>query len=296
METRFIIPESKQQPHFKTLIELLVKQFTPLYIYEFAQLVQVERVNSVFCSALRQEHYLYCLLVITPGSGAVASQIQAYADRHFTGAKVIVHAHAQDALLKLANPNRGYFAAVFSRGLLCYHAAGAPPVVAVKALNPKKWLGRAIVHWRNHHQMANGFLTAARQAVANGHYSLCLFLLHLAVAEACLGLIYVFMAYQSETTNLKHLLYTCACFSKRPLQYFLGTAENELLLKVLMRSDNSAIWEADFGLADKSADCFLTLVAGFLPLANKMCKAHFAALQLDVNAAKARRKEGRKHG
>ena len=288
---KFIPTESQQANHFKVLIELLVAQFVPLQVYQFAQLEQSETLRSVFSTA-NEAQCVYYLLVITAGSEAMENRMQHFVDETYTEGKVIVQAYAQEILHKDIQQCNGFLAAVFNKGQLYYSAARAIGLDGFRPPSPKKWLGRAIVHWRNQSHMADGFLKAAAQAIDSDHDQICLFLLNHAIAKACTGLIYVFMGHQPDCSNLERLLYICACFSKLPLQHFLGTPVNEALLQLMMKSCSRTGEPAGFSLKGVSAYRFLELVEGFLKMANTLSEAHFISLQQGVEQWRASRKEG----
>ena len=281
-------PIENQQPiHFKAFMELLVGEFAPMQIYQFAQTLQTESLNSVFCTARRQEQQVYYLLIITAGSEPKENRMQQFIAERYTEAKLIVFVHAQHTLLKPDHACKGFFARVFHHGQLLYRAAAAIDLQELRAPNSKKWIGRAMVHWRNRNNMATGFLTAAEQAIDSDHEQVTLFLLNQVIAQACAGLIYVLMGYQSEHRDLKRLLEITACFSKLPLQHFVGTPENETLLNILLKSCSGIGDPSSFSLEGRSAYRFLELVDEFLKMANILCKAHFSTLQAALVEAKA---------
>jgi HEPN domain-containing protein len=286
MENKINLNEKQDNNGFTALIELLVQHFTPVQIYRFAKVKQQEQLQSVFAMGGRHKQYVYYLLVVTEGSAVMERSIQDFVDTHYTHAKVVIHAHELQTLLKNSNQSNGFFASVFNQGKLCYTAPGTASLAEFKAPSPKKRLGRAVVHWRKRKEMATGFLEAAERIIEDGHEKIGVFLLHHAVEQACLGLIYVFMDYRPEARDLKQLLYVCACFSKLPLQHFLGTPDHEELLHMMMKSFTKARKQEDFSMADHSIYRFLEVVESFLKLATKLAETEFKTQQQAIDNVK----------
>ena len=286
MSTKFDPIENQQPTHFTAFIELLVGEFAPMQIYQFAQTLQTESLNSVFCTARRQEQQVYYLLLITADNEPKENRMQQFITTTYTEAKVVVMVHGEDTLLQPNHPCKGFFSRVFNDGQLLYRAAGAIVLDEVRAPNLKKRIGRAMVHWRKRNHMASGFLTAAEEAIDSDHEQVTLFLLNQAIAQACAGLIYVLMGYQSDQRDLKRLLEISACFSKLPLQHFVGTPESEALLNIIIKSCSRTNTPGDFSLEGRSAYRFLDLVDEFLKMTGKLCQAHFAMLQAALVEAK----------
>lgn len=276
----------KRQVAFNALIGLLVHEFAPLYIYQFAKKVNQEKLNSVFWNGEDQWKCTYYLLMITGGSMALEHQAQEFVNRNCLELKVIIHVHGHETLLRNINHCNGYFARVINEGKLHYVAPGVDCLKPLQMPNIKKRLSRAIVHWRKRKEMADGFFMAATQAAESGHEQVSLFLLHHATEQACVGLIYVFMDYQSDIRNLERLLYVCACFSNRPFQHFLGTADNEMLLKIMMKGFSQARYDQGFSIGNHSIYRFLDLVESFLKLAITLCEAQFNIMKIEVDQIK----------
>lgn len=275
MNLKIKTSETEKSQPFKALIAQLVQAYAPLQIYQFGKLMKREQVNSVFCNAQLQTQRIYYLLMVIESSEAIESDVQDFADRAFAAAKVIVQVHGQATLLKHLNHRNGYFATVVNQGKLCYTVPGVAEVSGLQPPNPKKRLGRAIVHWRNRCQMANGFLVAAEQAIAQGYDHAGVFLLHQATEQVCMGLIFVFTDYQPHLRNLDRLLYLCACFSLKPLDHFFGNKEDEVLLKIMMGSVCRQCDEKGVSLEGRSVNGVVELVGGFLKLGKGLCEGYF---------------------
>lgn len=278
MEIKTLNP-TQQLPHFSELISLLVAQFKPIHIYQFAQWIHHEETHSIFADTQRQEQVVYYLLVVTDGTASRENEIQVFLDRNFTAAKVILHAHGQEVVQRNLKASNVYFSAVLKHAVLCYQKEGAFSPEEIRMPNPKRWLGKAIVHWRNRSTMAQGFSEAAEHALEYSNERICLYLLYQATEQACVGLIWVFMGYKSDLRNIRRLLYTCGSFSQVPLQHFMGTLENQKLLDVMMKCFSQIRYEDDFSLEGKSIYRFVELVQGFLELADSLCKERFKILE-----------------
>lgn len=275
----------KQAKEFKKLIEFLVEAFSPLQIYQFAKLRHREKLKSVFTQQQELDQWTYYLFMITKSDSAPLS-IQNYVDERYTVAKVIVLVEPQENLLKGQHNCNGYFASIVHHGKLCYSNEDTACYAVVRHPNVRRFLGRAISHWRNRLQMVKGFLEAGEQALEANHERVCLFLLYQASEQLCKGLIYVFMGYQEQTGNLKRLLYITACFSNLPLNHFMATPDHEALLEIMCKSIALGSHKAEELPADKSIYRFLELVESFLKLADQLCNAEFEVLQLEVGEVK----------
>ncbi|GGE47934.1 hypothetical protein EV200_104162 [Pedobacter psychrotolerans] len=283
MNVKTHTPEVKTNTILTHAIHLLVQQFAPLQIFCFATLTQQEEVKSVFSPSLLQTQRTYYLLMITECAVVKEKSVQNFIDKACTNCKVIILVQEQDMLLKKHHHANDFFTAVIKCAELCYSRPDFKPVFLPTVLNRKKQLGRVILHWRKRLEVANGFWAAAEQAMGSGKEEISIFLLHHAIEQGCMGLIYVFMHYRPDGYNLKQLLYLCACFSKSTLQHFLGIPENERLLEIIMESFHRINFEINPDLEIKSFFKFLDLTEGFLDLAKSICEAQFKVLQLAVD-------------
>ena len=280
METLTPIGKAKRPAHFIAFLEKLVAQFKPLQVYQYAQLGQQSQVHSSFCATGQQEEAIFYLLVITEGSTRIENGIQEFANQHYTSGKLVVHAHGADALKQNVAQSNYYFATVLNQGQLLYSNNGVLCLEEVTTPRPEKRLEQAKLHWKHRGKMANGFLLAADRSLEEDHETVCLFLLHQVIEQACIGLIWVFMGYKSDLHNLRRLLYVCGCFSKKPMQHFMGTPENEVMLGIIMRSYSEARYRESFSLENRSAYNFLELVERFMELAEELCKEKFEEMEL----------------
>lgn len=169
---------------------------------------------------------------------------------------------------------------MLNQGQLLYSANGVLCLEEVPTPQPEKRLAQAKLHWKHRSKMANGFLLSADRSLEEDHETVCLFLLHQVIEQACIGLIWVFMGYKSDMHNLRRLLYVCGCFSKKPMQHFMGTPENEVMLGIIMRSYSEARYRESFSLENRSAYNFLELVERFMELAEELCKEKLEELEL----------------
>lgn len=279
METINHLSKAKKPAHFMAFLEKLVAQFKPLRIYQYAEYTAQIQVDSIFAELQQNEHIVYYLLVITEGTASIEGEMQRFVDQNYKEAKVVVNAHGDEILQRNLKVCNGYFSTVLKYGALYYLREDATPMGEVRMPNPKKWLGKAIVLWRNRNNMAEGFSEAAEHALEYNHERICLYLLYQAIEQACVGLIWVFMGYKSDLRNIKRLLYTCGCFSQPILQHFMGTVENQKLLDVMMKCFSQVRYEDDFSLEGKSIYRFVELVQGFLELADSLCKERFQLLE-----------------
>lgn len=282
METTNYLSSAKKPAHFMAFLEKLVAQFKPLQVYQYAQFAQQWQAASVFCAPQHKDEAVYYLLIITEGSTRIENGIQDFANQHYAEGKVVVQAHGAAALKQNIAQSNYYFATVLNQGQLLYSANGVLCLEEVITPRPEIRLAQAKLHWKHRGKMAQGFLAAAERALEEDHETVCLFLLHQVIEQACIGLIWVFMGYKSDMHNLRRLLYVCACFSKKPMQHFMGTPENEAMLGIIMRSYSEARYRESFSLENRSAYNFLELVERFMELAEELCKEKFEAMEAEL--------------
>ncbi|MFW0718833.1 hypothetical protein [Pedobacter sp. N23S346] len=271
----------KHQP-LKALIAQLVQAYAPLQIYQFSKLTKKEHAKSVFSTAEMQKQRTYYLLMLTETAGIKESQVQDFVASANVNAKVIIQVRARAVLLKQLNQRNAYLATITNLGKRWYSAPGQEENPALLKPNPKKLLGKNIVHWRKRSEMATAFFIAAAQAIKMRQKQTCLFLLNEAAKQACLGLIYVFMGDEPEQYNLQCLLNLCACFSKLPEQCFLGTPQRRLLFEIMVKYASQLGCGEDFDLQGKSIDQFRDLVDEFLKVVEVLCKERLAVLQKGI--------------
>ncbi|WP_199119358.1 hypothetical protein [Pedobacter sp. ASV28] len=282
MEKATLTP-TENSGHLNALVALLVEKFSPLQVYQYAWATQREQLGSTFLGERRQEEEIFYLLLITEGTACIENEIQQYADSSYKGARAIVHAHAEATLRQnVANTNY-YFCSVLNRGQLLYSANGLAGPNMVPMPRPERRLKMAKQHWKHRRAMAMGFLVAAERSIEEGHESVSVFLLYQVAEQVCIGLIWVFMGYKTDVRNLRRLLYVCGCFSKEPLRHFMGTAENEELLSLIIKGYVETRHQDGFMLECSLAYRFLALVEGFLELANGMCQKKFVEMRAALN-------------
>lgn len=216
-------------------------------------------------------------------SPAIERHIQSLLAEKVKDITLIVQVFAQEDIYKPGLPHNAFFASVINNGALIYIKEGLPVHPSPEMPNPKKRLAKAIVHWRNRNQMAQGFLAAADQALEQGHERVSLFLLHHATEQLVLGLIYVFMGYRPNPAKLEKLIYLCGCFSHLPLKHFMGTMDNKKLLQLLMESIKMGAEKVEVVLGEPSIYRFLELVESFVVLATNLCDEKFKVLQLELD-------------
>ncbi|MFD1630573.1 HEPN domain-containing protein [Pseudopedobacter beijingensis] len=269
METT-ILAKPENTKELNALVSLLLEKFNPLQIYLYAYYEEQSAYNSIFREARQQGEKVFYLLVVTEGTASMENAIQQYVDACYKEAKAIIHAHGEETLRLNLNQCNGYFTAVLNRGVLLYSADGLLAVQAVQGPNAEKQLLRIKEQWEHRIHLSKGFLHAAEEAVEHGDDPISIYLMYQAVEQTCVGLIAVFMGYKTDIRNLRRLLYVCGCFSKKPLQHFMGSPENEQLLNIMMKSFSEVRYGSDFDLEGRSPFRFLELAEGFVKLAEGM--------------------------
>jgi len=257
------------------MISLLIAEFKPLYIYQFAQMKQRGEILSIFAKPVLDVKEMYYLLLITEGTASRENEIQEFVDRNEREAYFVIHAHGEEILKRNLNYCNAYFTTVLNQGTLLYSANGKLLRTKVQGPNPEKQLLRVQAQWQRRSEMAKAFIGAAQQCLENGRDKVCIFLLHHACEQLCVGLIWVYMGYKSDIRNLRRLLHVCACFSTDPMQYFMGSDATEDLLTILMKSYRGSRYNDDFSLEGRSAYWFVEVVEGFYDLAEGLCLKRF---------------------
>lgn len=291
MKNRNDLPEFKSPKGVNSLIELLVQQFKPLQIYQYAQLGEQTQVNSSFCVAAVEEETIFYLLIITQGGTRIENGIHEFVNQHYKEGRVVVQAHSADTLKQNLAQSNFFFTTVLNQGLLLYSANGTLVVAEVATAKPERRLLQAQLYWKHRGNMAKGFLAAAERALEEQHESVSMFLLHQVIEQTCIGLIWVFMGYKSDMHNLRRLLYSCGCFSKKPMLHFMGTTENDALLSIIMRSYSEARYRESYSLGNKSVYRFFELVESFMELAESMCAEKFIQMGIALPASQENGKE-----
>lgn len=279
MLNKFITSAKDHPKNFSVFIELLVEEFAPLHIYQFASWEQTNKIESVFCPKNEERQQLCFLFILLDGNRLAEHVFQDFVDQHYREAKVIIYTHEMETLKKNMGVSHVFYLSVLAYGQIIYSKDGALEMLTAKTPNYKKWLGRAIVDWRHRKKMASGFFNAAEQAMEFEHEQVTLFLLHHSIIEASIGLIYVFMGYHPIDCRLKKMLCGCSCFSILPYQHFFGTKENEAMVEILIKCCSRAGYSADSRLGSRSIYRFIELVESYLALADQLCTTQFSTLE-----------------
>lgn len=107
---------------------------------------------------------------------------------------------------------------IYAKSELVYSQNG---ILAFPTFNPNKHTIKTSEDHEQRFRIAEGFYLGASDRMCNwAQYSVCVFMLHQAVEQLCIGLIEVCLGYRAEFGNLNRLLYfrknPCNCSRQRP--------------------------------------------------------------------------------
>jgi HEPN domain-containing protein len=139
-------------------------------------------------------------------------------------------------------------------------------------------------HWL---PLAEGFLQGAAECLAKCQYKVCMFMLHQAMEQCCIGLIRVHIAYRLEMHNLHRLLRLSLCFSDITYKMFVtGKSDDDRLFEVLIKSYSQARYKDDFSVDGHDAEKLYDRVSTILMVVLEMCKIKITALNYEADLYK----------
>ncbi|WP_406826408.1 HEPN domain-containing protein [Pedobacter sp. KACC 23697] len=211
-------------------------------------------------------------MAITETATRIDYEMQDFANADYQHGTITIIGHGRQSVIEAVQQNSRFFISVLSRGKLRYSKDGLTDHDPIPAFIPTKGAIKAIRHYEHRIPLADGFLMCASECLEKEQFSICAFMLHQAVEQTCICLLRVHIAYRSEFHNLYRLLRLCTCFSEKPLQLFLSTAEDERLFKLMAKSYSGSRYKDDFTVSRQDAERLYQKVASFVSLAKGMCK------------------------
>lgn len=264
-------PEAEHAVHFSAFIHRLVQKFEPLQIFSFSQHSYSHTSQGCFNADQGYFKCDYCLLAITETATRIDYEMQDFANADYQHGTITIIGHGRRSVIEAVQQNSRFFISVLSYGKLLYSKDGLFDNDAISVFIPTKGAIKAIKHYEHRIPLADGFLMCASECLEKQQFAICAFMLHQAVEQTCICLLRIHIAYRSEFHNLYRLLRLCTCFSEKPLQFFLSTAEDERLFKLMAKSYSASRYKDDFSVSRQDAERLYQKVASFVSLAKEMC-------------------------
>lgn len=265
--------------YFNALINKLAVRYQPLQIFNFSQSSFVQQNSGCFFSESSAQVFNYCLLLVTESKTRIDYDVQEFVNTDYKQGTITVICHCRQSIEEAIAANNRFFKTIYHIANLVYSQNGMLLANEVPAFIPTHAATKARKHYRHRFSISEGFYLGASECLSNWEqYSVCVFMLHQAVEQLCIGLIRIHMAYRSEFHNLSRLLNLCTCFSYAPLQLFSATAEDRRLFSFLSRSYSAARYQADFEVSKKDAISLCDKVSDFTALATQLCEEKIEAL------------------
>lgn len=280
---RILTPANEQTHYFKTFIEALVEKFQPQQILCLSQDLSTEETKSCFKKYGFDHTAHYCLLMVTESITRIDHQVQDFSNNYFKKGTVTIICHGKDTIADAIKANSRFFIKVYSSANLLYTSNGYSNYSKHTPYIPVQAGIKASRHYNHRISLAEGFLQGAGECLIQQQFTVCTFLLHQVVEQCCIALIRVQLGYRSEVHNLYRLLGICRCFSDHPYQLFLtGSAEDQRLFDVLVKSYSGARYASDFSVTKQDAKCLYDRVLAFVALTRTTCTE--AIQQLNAQA------------
>ncbi|PWS33222.1 HEPN domain-containing protein [Pedobacter paludis] len=271
MEPSKLSPEANHAVHFREFTQRLAQKFEPLQIFNFSQNRYTHTSKGCFNESLVSFKCDYCLLAVTESATRVDYEMQDFANTNYRQGTITIICHGKQSVMDAVQHNSRFFISVLATGKLLFSKDGLLDGDPIPPFIPTKGAIKALKHYEHRIPLADGFLMCASECLEKEQFGICAFMLHQAVEQACICLVRVHIAYRSEFHNLYRLLRLCQCFSERPFQLFLSTAEDERLFDVMAKSYSGSRYKDDFTVSRQDAENLYQRVASFLLLVKKMC-------------------------
>lgn len=216
MET--LTPSTSHTTDFNTFIAKLANKFEALQIFNFSQSSFTQNDQSCFKKGTLLHHCNYCLLLITDNTTQIDDEVQDFANTHYQHGTFTIICHSQQFIQDAIVNNNPFFMTIYAKAELLYRQNG---ILAFPTFILNRATQQLTQDSEQRFQIAEGFYLGASDCLCNwAQYSVCVFMLHHAVEQLCIGLIEVCLGYRAEFGNLNRLLNLCCCFSHEPLQLF----------------------------------------------------------------------------
>jgi HEPN domain-containing protein len=279
MQLNTLAPAPSQKLDFNSLIEKLATKFNPLQIINFSRHNFVQNSNGCFREETNSQYCNYCLLLITESGTRIDHDVQDFVNTHYHHGTITVICHCKKAITEAIAGNNRFFIKACTEGEVLYQNEEVFSVGEVPSFDPKLAATKAKEHFQRRFSLAEGFYLGAIDCMClHEQYNICLFMLHQAVEQLCIGLIRVHLGYRSEFHNLNRLLRLCTSFSEEPLQLFTGTAEDVRLFNLLCKSYSAARYNVGFEASPEDVSTLCDRVTEFTELFTRLCEDKIGAL------------------
>lgn len=275
-------PEANHAIHFREFVLRLAQKFEPLQVFSFSQNTCMQNTKGCFNENQVAIKCDYCLLVVTESATRIDYEMQDFANANYLNGTITVICHGRQSVMDALQQNNRFFISVLTNGKLLYSKDGLLDGDPIPPFIPTKGAIKAMKHYGHRMPLANGFLMCASECLEKEQFAMCAFMLHQAVEQACICLVRVQIAYRSEFHNLHRLLRLCQCFSQRPFQLFLSTAEDERLFGVMAKSYSGSRYKDDFMVSRQEALSLYQRVASFLLVVTEMCNEKIEVLNQEA--------------
>ena len=284
MENNTILLTSANYQQIKPTIDILVSQYKPLHLICFGCHNTVSNATSCFSKETHHHSFRYFLLMITESITRIEHDVQDLVNRNNKEGQVIIFVHGLETVNNAIAQGSRFFIGACRHGFHLYSADGLRFTIKPFKLNPATTLASAEKHYQHRLKMATGFFAAAEECFKLTHYNNCIFMLHQAVEQACIGIIRVYLAYRSDIHNLGRLLLICTSFSEQPAAIFpQNTAEEQRLFRLLQVSYSDARYRDHYQVSTEDTELLCTKVSDFLVLTATLCQARLKEYRLAVD-------------
>ncbi|WP_457287667.1 HEPN domain-containing protein [Pedobacter sp. UYP24] len=273
MELQLFKTVDEHASDLRSFIKLLADKFKPIQIISFSNRLSFQGATGLFIDQKLTCQGHYCLLMVTETNVRIDHEVQDYCNSMYNNGTITILSHGQASIKDAIEKNNRFFINVYASGQLLYSHDGISLLSLSVRFNPTQIAIKAKKHYEHRINLADGFLTGARECLQNQQYNVCTFMLHQVVEQCCIGLIRVFLAYRSEVHNLNRLLRLCGSFSNIPYSWFLtGRLFEEKLLEILVRSYSQARYGQSFSVDEIDAKCLFEKISAFVQLTREMCE------------------------
>lgn len=267
------MPATCAKKHFSLFVQKLIRKFEPLQIYSFKDLFLpvIDPAPLVNNPWQKQQYFM---LMVTEKPGRSEYVVQEFADLHFSQGQVTILTHGKDTVAKSVANNSRFFTTVCRNQNLLYSRDDMHFLQYYVKNNLHDAYLKASMDCHHHTRLATSFLESAHQCLVNQVCHLTAFMLHQAVEQCCIALIYVYLDYRCNIHNLNRQLRLCDSFSTAPSELFLsGGIESQRLFGILGDSYSAARYRNDFTVCRCDAEQLYLRVSAFLQLTHVLsCK------------------------
>ncbi|UKJ09182.1 HEPN domain-containing protein [Solitalea lacus] len=257
-----------QEEALQKLIKDLVEKYQPEQIICFGRIQHSNHSSSCFFEPAESTSYHYFLLMITAESKRIEFNVQDFVNFRFADGKVTILSHGKKTVEEAILKGSRFFTTVLSQGCILYSKDGFIQTYAISEVDIVQTLEKARRQFERRFPLAKGFLNAAQETLATGHYSVAVFILHQVLEQSLATLIQVYIAYRTDMHHLGRMLDLCGCFlSQTDTLFPRNTKEEQRLFTLLNNSYSGARYKDNFTVSagdvtlicEKVKECILAI-------------------------------------